>query len=133
MAPVQPPQRKGRVPQYSRDKLIEPQEKFDELEQCQVFQDPEDVGVIVEYISPSFLIKKPSGGFRLVAAFAEVGWYSKPQPSLMPEADCTLRTIALWKCIIKSDLTRTIYEIPLLRLPLSTVDQPWACLAIRLH
>ena len=31
MGPVQPPQRKGRVPQYFRDKLVELQQKFDEL------------------------------------------------------------------------------------------------------
>ena len=30
MGPVLPPQRKGRVPQYSRDKLVELQQKFDE-------------------------------------------------------------------------------------------------------
>ena len=29
MGPVQPPQRKGRVPQYSRDKLVELQQKFE--------------------------------------------------------------------------------------------------------
>ena len=70
MGPVQLPQRKGRVPQYSRDKLVELQEKFDELEQCHVFRCPDDVGVSVEYLNPSFLVKKPSGGFRLVTAFA---------------------------------------------------------------
>ena len=113
MDPVQPPQRKGRVPQYSRDKLVELQEKFDELEQCQVFRRPEDIGVTVEYLNPSFLVKKPSGGFRLVTAFADVGRYSKPQPSLMPDVDSILRTITPWKCIIKSDLTRAFYQIPL--------------------
>ena len=113
MGPVQPPQRKGRVPQYSRDKLVELQQKFDELEQCQVFQRPEDIGITVEYLNPSFLVKKPSGGFRLVTAFTDVGCYSKPQPSLMPDVDSTLRTIAPWKYIIKSDLTRAFYQIPL--------------------
>ena len=113
MGPVQPPQRKGRVPQYSRDKLVELQEKFDELEQCQVFRRPEDIGVTVEYLNPSFLVKKPSGGFRLVTAFADVGRYSKPQPSLMPDVDSILRTITPWKYIIKSDLTRAFYQIPL--------------------
>jgi hypothetical protein len=29
---VQPPQRKGRVPQYAHNKLVELQQKFDELE-----------------------------------------------------------------------------------------------------
>ena len=113
MVPVQPPQRKGRVPQYSRDKLVELQQQFDELEQCQVLRRPEDIGVTVEYLNPSFLIKKPSGGFRLVTAFTDVGRFSKPQPSLMPDVDSTLRTVAAWKYIIKSDLTRAFYQIPL--------------------
>ena len=106
MGPAQPPQREGRVPQYSRDKLVELQQKFDELEQCHVFRRPED-------INPSFLVKKPSGGFCLVTAFTDVGRYSKPQPSLMPDVDSTLCTIAPWKYIIKSDLTRAFYQIPL--------------------
>ena len=37
MGPVEPPQRKGRLPQYARDKLVELQEKFDHLEQRGVF------------------------------------------------------------------------------------------------
>ena len=40
IGPVQPPQRKGRVPQYSRNQLVELQTKFDELEQAQVFRGP---------------------------------------------------------------------------------------------
>ena len=48
MGPVQPPQRKGRIPQYSRDKLTELQKKFDDLEEVGVFVRPEDVDVAVE-------------------------------------------------------------------------------------
>ena len=113
MGPVLPPQRKGRVPQYSRDKLVELQQKFDELEEQGVFRRPEDVSVTAEYLNPSFLVKKPSGGFRLVTAFSDVGRYSKPQPSLMPDVDSTLRTIAQWKYIIKTDLTSAFYQISL--------------------
>ena len=113
MGPVQPPQCKGCVPQYSCDKLVELQQKFDELEQCQVFRQPEDVGVTFEYLNLSFLVKKPSGGFRLVTAFTDVGRYSKPQPSLIPDVDSTLHTIAPWKYIIKSDLAHAFYQIPL--------------------
>ncbi|CAC5396858.1 unnamed protein product [Mytilus coruscus] len=113
MGPVQPPQRKGRMPQYSKNNLVELQNKFDELECKGVFRKPEDVGISVEYINPSFLVKRASGGFRLVTAFADVGRYSKPQPSLMPDVDSTLRTIAQWKYIIKSDLTSAFYQIPL--------------------
>jgi hypothetical protein len=31
---------------------------------------------------------------RLLTAFADVGRYSKPQPSLLPDVDSTLRHIA---------------------------------------
>ena len=115
MGPVEPPQRKGRLPQYPRDRLVELQQKFDELEHLGVFKRPEDIGVSVEYLNPSFLIRKPNGGSRLVTAFAEVGRYSKPQPSLMPDVDSTLRLIGQWKHIIATDLTSAFYQIPLAR------------------
>ena len=113
MGPVQPPQRKGRLPQYNHNKLVELQKKFDELESQGVFQRPEDIGITVEYLNPSFLVTKPNGGHRLVTAFSDVGRYSKPQPSLMPDVDSTLRTIAQWKYIIVTDLTSAFYQIPL--------------------
>ena len=113
IGPVQPPQRKGRVPQYSRNQLVELQAKFDELEQAQVFRRPEDLGITVEYLNPSFLVKKPSGGHRLETAFADVAEYIKPQPSQMPDVDSTLPTIAPWCYMIKTDLTHAFYQIPL--------------------
>jgi hypothetical protein len=115
MGPTKPPQRKGRIPQYSKNKLVTLQEKFDELEQAGVFAKPEDVGISVEYVNPSFLIAKSSGGHRLVTAFADVGRYSKPQPCLMPDVDSTLRQIAQWKYICISDLSSAFYQIPLQR------------------
>ncbi len=115
MGPVEPPQRKGRLPQYARDRLLELQNKFDELESLGVFQRPEDIGISVEYLNPSFLVRKPNGGSRLVTAFSDVGRYSKPQPSLMPNVDSTLRQIAEWKHLIASDLTSAFYQIPLSR------------------
>ena len=113
MGPVLPPQHKGRVPQYSRDKRVELQHTFDDLEEHGVFRRPEHLNVTVEYLNPSFLVKKPNGGFRLVTAFRDVGRYSKPQPSLMIDVDFTLRTIAQWTYIIKTDLTNAFYQIPL--------------------
>ena len=101
------------MPQYARNKLLELQRKFDELENQGVFARPESLGITAEYLNPSFLVKKTSGGFRLVTAFAEVGRYSKPQPSLMPDVDSTLRSIARWKYLITSDLTIAFYHIPL--------------------
>ena len=60
MDPVQSPQRKGRIPQYSCDKLLELQQKFDELKQLGVFCTHEGKGVTAEYLNPSFLVKKPN-------------------------------------------------------------------------
>ena len=108
MGPVKPPQRKGRLPQYARNKLVELQEKFDQLEELGVFKRPEDIGISIEYLNPSFVVKKQSGCYRLVTAFANVG-----QPSVMPDVDSTLRHIAQWKHLIATDLTSAFYQIPL--------------------
>ena len=54
MGPVLPPQRKGRLPQHSKNRLVELQEKFNELKTCGVFAKPENVGVVAEYLNPSF-------------------------------------------------------------------------------
>ena len=113
MGLVEPLQRKGRLPQYALHQLLE---TFDELEALGVFKRTEDINIPVEYLNPSFLIKKPSGGYRLVTAFADVGRYCKPQSSLTrPDVDYTLRLIAQWKHIITTDLTSALYQIPLSR------------------
>ena len=113
IGPVQPPQCKGCIPQYSCNQLVELQAMFDDLEQVNVFHHSEDLGITVEYLNPSFLVKKPSGGHRLVTVFADVARYSKPQPSLMPDVNTTLRTITPWRYLIKTDLTQAFYQIPL--------------------
>ncbi|XP_067017962.1 uncharacterized protein [Acropora muricata] len=69
--------------------------------------------ISIEYLNPSFLVKKHSGGSRLVTAFANAGQYSKPQPSVMPDGDSTLHHIAQWKHLIATDLTSAFYQIPL--------------------
>lgn len=115
MGPTQPPRRKGRLSQYGRDKLVGLQDKFDDPEKQGVFKRPEDVGVSVEYLNPSLLVKKSSGGFRLVTSFREVDQYSKPQPSLLIDVRTVLRTIGQWKYITVADLTSAFYQIPLAR------------------
>ena len=108
-----PPQRKGRLPSYNKEKLVELQQKFDELEAHGVFAKPDDVNVTVGYLNLSFLVAKPSGGTRLVTSFGEVARYSKPSPSLMPNIDGVLHDIARWKYIIVTDLRQSFYQIPL--------------------
>ena len=66
-------------------------------------------------MNPSFLVKKPGGGFRLVTALTDMGRYSKPQPSLIQDVDSTLRTIGQWRYIVATDLKNAFFQIPLSR------------------
>ena len=110
MGHVLRPQRKGCLSQYARNTLEEMQEQFDYLELLGVFVKPEDTDTVVECLNPSFLVKKPSGGSRLVTSIREVGRYAKPQLSLMSNVNSTLQQIAKWKYVITSDLTKAFYQ-----------------------
>ena len=113
---TKPPPKKLHAPNYSKSNLEELQDKFDELECQGVFVRPEDVGITVEHVSPSFLVNKPSGnGKRLVTAFTSIGEYCKTLPISMPTVDSVLRTIASWKYIVKTDLRDSFYQVPLER------------------
>ena len=113
MGKVLPPQRKARLPQYNHERMNVLQKCMDELEDVGVLAKPEDVGVTVEYLNMAFLTAKSDGSNRLVTSFGEVGQYSKPQPSLMPNVNETLRIIGQWKYLIKTDLSKAFYQIPL--------------------
>ena len=113
MGPTLPPQRKGKLPDYNKDSLVEMQQEFDKLEAAGVFATPEQVNVVVEYLNLTFMVAKPNGGKRIVTSFGEVGRYSKPQPALMANVDNVLREIGKWKYIIVTDLLKSFYQIPL--------------------
>ena len=112
MGPSLPPHRKGRMPLYNRKLKEEYQKICDELEGT-VLLKPEEVGVVCEYLNPSFLITKKSGKKRLVTAFTEVAQYTKPQPALMSNIDDALRLIASWNYIILSDATSAYWQMKL--------------------
>ena len=116
-----PPQRRGRIPLYTRNNLELLQMKFDELYHQGVFKKPEDLSLTAEYVSPSFLVAKSAGGHRLVTAFAELGQFAKPQPSIMPSVDDIIRHLARFKFLIKADLSQAYYQIPLDRASLKYV------------
>ena len=111
MGPSLPKQRKGRNPQYSRGNKEMLQKVMDELLAKGVLAKPEDINVNVEYVSPSFLVKKPNGGHRLVTSFGELAEHAIPQPCAKTHVDEVLRHIAQWKYIIKTDLTSAYYQI----------------------
>lgn len=45
---------------------------FEQFDQLGVFKKPEDVGIVAEFLNPSFLIKKLTGGYCLVTSFSKV-------------------------------------------------------------
>ena len=110
---VEPPSQKGRLPQYDRNNMQELQTKMDELESMGVLAKPDEVGVTVEHVSPSFLVKKPMGGTRLVTAFNNIAKYAKPPPSRVTKCDDVLRFLAQWNFIIKSDMTSQFFQLPM--------------------
>ncbi len=113
MGPVEPPVHKARLPSYNSDKMHLLQKKMDELEELGVLARPEDVDVTVEHVSPSFLIKKPDGSHRLVTAFTTIGTYAKPIISQPTSTDDVLRFLAKYKYIIKSDMTKQFFQLPM--------------------
>ena len=113
MGPVEPLSRKARLPSYSPEKMHLLQNKMDELERLGVLARPEDINVTVDHVSPSFLIKKPDGSHRLVTAFTTIGTYAKPIVSQSTSTDDILRFLAKYKYIIKSDMTKQFFQLPM--------------------
>ena len=113
MGPTDPPAQKARLPSYSTDKLNLLQDKMDELEQLGVLARPEDLGVKIEHVSPSFLVKKPDGTHRLVTAFNNIASYSKSIPSKPSSTDdiVLLRFLAGFNFIIKTDMTKQFFQL----------------------
>ena len=107
-----PTPRKGKLPLYKQSNLQLLQEEADKLEALGVLAKPEDVGVDVVYTSPSFLVKKPQGGHRLVTAFNDLGCYTRILPTASTSCNDVLRRLSSWKYLIKSDLTKSFFQIP---------------------
>ena len=92
-----PTPKKGKVPCYSSDKLSILHEKFDELVDLGVLRRPEDLGIEVVHTSPSFLVKKSNGSYRLVTSFVELNKFIHPLPSKLSTTRDVLTSLGRWK------------------------------------
>ncbi len=73
IGPVEPPPRKGRLPLYGQKDFQLLQEMADHLEELGVLGKPEDHGVTVKHVSPSFIVRDPKNAKpRLVTAFNSI-------------------------------------------------------------
>lgn len=113
MGPVDPPVNKGHLPSYGNQKMVLLQQKMDELEDLGVLARPEDVGIVVEHVSPSFLVKKANGDHRLVTAFNSIAAYAKPVPTKSTSSEEILRFLAQYRYIIKTDMTKQFFQLPM--------------------
>ena len=117
IGPNPPPQRKGRVPFYGDDGLKELQDYFDDLQARGILSKPEDIGITVENINPSFLVNKPhpSTQKRLVTDFKSIKDYCRPTPSLLPNVETIIRRISAYKYLLKTDMTHSYWQIEMLK------------------
>ena len=83
------------------------------LEYLGVLIKPEVLGVKVKFVSPSFLCRKPDGTYRFVTAFNELGHYTNVLPTTGPTSNDVLRQLSAFQYIIKTDLTKAFFQIPL--------------------
>ena len=113
MGPIPPPPTKPKMPLYKQSNLQLQQDESDKLEKLGILAKPEDIGVKVRHASPSFLVKKSDGGYRLVTAFNQLGQYVRYPPSVSITCNDVLRRLASWSYIIKTDLKKAYYQIPM--------------------
>ena len=114
IGPVEPPPMKGKLPLYGQNDFQTLQNMADELERLGVLGKPEDYGITVKHVSPSFLVKDAkSGKTRLVTAFNSLSPYVRLPPTASVSCEDTLRRLSSFKFLIKTDLTKAFFQMEL--------------------
>ena len=113
MGPMPPPHTKPQIPLYNQSNMRLLQDVADEIESIGVLAKPEELGVKVRHASPSFLVKKPDDTHRMVTAFNQLSQYVRYPPSVSITCDDVLRRLACWKLIVKTDMKKAYYQIPM--------------------
>ena len=106
-----PPKWKTRVPDYSNSDKEILQEKFEYLRKEGVLCRAEEVNQPVEYVHPSFLVKKPDGTHRMVTSFGEMAEYTKPQPTVNSNVEHALHQIGQFEEIIITDMKDSYHQM----------------------
>ena len=103
----------AKLPFYNQNNLQKLQEEADKLEELGVLAKPEEVGVQVKFVSPSFLVRKPDGSSGFVTAFSNLNPYVRLLPTATVSCDDILRRLSSFRFLIKTDLTKSFFQIPL--------------------
>ena len=94
------------------------QDIMDQMEADGILVRPEDVGVTLTHVHPSFLVPKmedgiPTGEYRLVTNLQSLSPYIKPTRIPLPTIDDAFRQLGRWKFIIHLDLRSWHWQIPM--------------------
>ena len=133
MGPVEPPPRKGKLPLYSNNNMQLLQAVADKLEKQGVLAKPEDLGIKVKFVSPSFLVRKPDGDYRFVTAFNNLGMYTRILPTASMSCDTVLRRLSSFKYLIKTDFTKSFFQIRLSKSSMPYVGTPTPFKGLRVY
>ena len=69
------------------------------------------MNVTVVHTSPSSLVKKVYGSYRLVTNFVELNKYIRPLPAKLSTTTYDITALGKWTYIIKTDLKSAYYQI----------------------
>ena len=105
-SPVEAPTQKGKLPFFNSRNLQQLQEEADKLEKLEVLAKPEDMGVNVKFVSPSFVVKKPGCGFRLLTVFNNPSQYVYSTLTATMSCEAILRRLSIFKYVIKLTLPK---------------------------
>ena len=136
IGPVEPPPNKGRLPLYGHDDLHRLQDEADKLEKLGVLGKPEDYGITVKHVSPSFLVKHPgTGESRFVTAFNSLTPYIRIPPTVSISCEDVLRRLSSYRFLIKTDLKKSFFQMLLTKksLPYMGIVTPFKGIRIYLR
>ena len=102
--------RKVHSPNYSLELNKIKGDIMDEMYAHGVLATPEELGISLEYMSPSLIVPKPGGGWRFVTDFTELNKYIRPFPSSSPTMTEAKRDLSQKKYFCELDLTSYFHQ-----------------------
>ena len=106
-----PPNARTHIPNYSPSMNAIMAQKMDDLEAWGVLTIPEQMGINVEFVSPSLLVPKPEKGeYRLVTDFSALNIHLKRVPNTSATISQAKSRIAKARYVIHLDLSNFFYQ-----------------------
>ena len=102
--------RKVAVPAYGMEMKQKMAQKMDEMYDQGILLTPDEVGVTIEFMSPSLLVPKPDGGTRLVSDFTGLNRFIKRTPTVSPTIREAREDLSRKKYFVELDLANYFFQ-----------------------